>query len=245
MAQTPRNFNTYAPGSRGPLEVLIGANWRRVPKVRNVGFTATTPSDSSVEYVDEPTETRSGSSGPGSVAYDLTRAPLFESYRTCYEAFKEGTILSFRDYGGTPTSFSNPASASTDTVEITTAGVVTLKGTLNAGSAAQPLQPWIPGRGLVIAGVGYSIEEVTGAKALRVVRYGDIASGILTPGSKDIDSAVAATADWDIVQYGTRREFTGRVTEMGAFSRGSNNEGQVDRMVVNVQLFPDDVIVVE
>ena len=207
---------------------------------------ATAATESSIEYVDQPTETRSGASGPGNVTYDLTRAPAMEAYRACYDAFKEGTILSFRDWGGVPVVFENPSTATSDTIAVVGAtGLLTLAGTLEAGTSANPRAPFIPGRVLVLGGVAYTVEEVTSpGNAIRVSRLGSVTGGIATPDAVAL-ADVAATASWSVSQYGTRREFTGRVTEMGAYTRGSNNEGQVDRMMVNVQLFPDDVVVVE
>ena len=242
----PLQHNEYSPGSRGPLEVMIGSNWRRVPKVRNVGFSATPATSSSIEYVDQPTETRSGASGPGNVTYDLTRAPAMEAYRTCYDAFKEGSVLTFRDWGGVPVVYENPSTATSDTVAVVGAtGLLTLAGDLSAGTSDNPRAPFLPGRVLVIGSVAYTIEEVVPtAEVPRVSRLGAVAGGIATPDSVAL-ADVAATASWSVVQYGTRREFVGRAEEMGAYTRGANNEGQVDRLVVNVQLFPDDVIVVE
>ena len=57
--------------------------------------------------------------------------------------------------------------------------------------------------------------------------------------------AVAATASWSSVQYGTRREFSGRVTMTGAYTRGASDEGQVDQIVINIHSFPSDRYVVE
>ena len=242
----PLQHNEYSPGSRGPLEVMIGSTFRRVPKVRNVGFSATPATSSSIAYVDQPQETRSGASGPGSVTYDLTRAPAFEAYRTCYDAFKEGSVLTFRDWGGVPVVYSNPSTATSDTIALTaSSGLLTLAGTLDAGTSDSPRAPFLPGRVLVLGGVAYTIEEVVPTtNRVRISRYGAVAAGIATPDGVAL-ADVAASATWSISQYGTRREFVGRVEEMSAYTRGANNEGQVDRMVVNVQLFPDDVLVVE
>ena len=240
----PLQYNDYAPGSRGPLEVMVGNTFRRVPKIRNVGYSATAATESSIEYVDSPTETRSGASGPGNVTFDLTRAPAMESYRACYEAFKEGHLQTFQDWGGVPVVYENPAANTADTIAITGAsGLLTLAGSLSAGTPENPASPFIPGRVLVIGGVAYALEEVT-ATGVRVSRYGAVSGGVATPDSVAL-ADVTATASWSISQYGTRRTFTGRVTELGAYSRGADNSGQVDRMVVNVQLFPDDVLVVE
>ena len=60
----PLQYNDYSPGSRGPLEVLIGSDWRRLPKIRNVGFTATAATESTVEYVDQPSESGAGLLAP-------------------------------------------------------------------------------------------------------------------------------------------------------------------------------------
>ena len=243
----PLQHNEYSPGSRGPLEVDVGSGtYRRVPKVRNVGFSATAATESSIEYVDQVTETRSGASGPGNVTYDLTRAPAMEAYRKCYDAFKEGELLSFRDWGGVPVVYENPATATSDTIAIVGAtGLLTLAGSLASGTSDNPLAPFLPGRVLVIASVAYTIEEVVPtANVPRVSRLGAVSGGIATPDSVAL-ADVSATASWSISQYGTRRDFTGRVTEMGAYTRGANNEGQVDRAVINVQVFPNDLIVVE
>lgn len=243
MAQKPLQYNDYSPGSRGPLEVLIGSDWRRLPKIRNVGFSATAATESSIEYVDQPTETRSGSSGPGNVTYDLTRAPAMEAYRTCYDGFKVGSLLTFRDYGGVPVEYKNPSTATSDTIAVVGAtGLLTLAGTLTPGTADAPASPFIPGRVLVLGAKAFTLEEVT-ASGVRVSRLGAVSGEVATPDSVALADETA-TATWSIVQYGTRREFTGRVTEMGAYTRGSNNEGQVDRMTVNVQVFPDDVLIV-
>ena len=159
------------------------------------------------------------------MTYDLTRAPAMEAYRACYDAFKEGKVLSFRDYGGVPVEYKNPSTATSDTIAVVGAtGLLTLAGTLTAGTSDNPNQTFNPGRVLVLGGVAYTLEEVTTAGNIRVSRLGSVSSGIATPDEVAL-ADVAASASWSVVQYGTRREFTGRVTEMGAFTRGSNNEG--------------------
>ena len=145
---TPLSFNVYAPGSRGPLEVLDGSDWRMVPKVRNVGFSATSPSETTTEYVSEVTETRTGQAGPGNVTYDVTRAPSMRAYRLLRAAFEEGNEVTLRDWGGIPEVFDNPATATADTIAIATTGVVTLSGSLNAGTAREPSNRFQPGPNL-------------------------------------------------------------------------------------------------
>ena len=252
----PISFNDYSPDSRGQLMVQLGDSWYRVPKVRNVGFTATTPTDTTTEYVDQPTETRSGSSGPGSVTYDLSRAPTKLAYRRIYDAYKAGTVLTFRDFGGDPTEFDNstPAdtieiSVPTNTTDPTTAAV--LAGALSAGSATSPTNMFRPGKMFTISNVAYTIEEVTGDKGLTVSRYGAVTplSGVQNSLVALEDStalqAVAASADWEMYEPSTVREYAGRVTEMGAYSRSASNEPQVDRMVINVLAFPTDRILLK
>ena len=145
-----------------------------------------------------------------------------EAYRTCYDAFKEGSVLTFRDWGGVPVVYENPSTATSDTVAVVGAsGLLTLAGTLSAGTSDNPRAPFLPGRVLVIGSVAYTIEEIQPApsNAVRVSRLGAVAGGIATPDSEAL-ADVAATASWSIVQYGTRREFVGRAEEMGAYTRG-------------------------
>ena len=240
----PQTFNTVAPGSRGPLEVLDGSDWRQVPKLTSASFTATSPSETTTEFISEPPSSRSGQAGPGSVSYGLIRAPQMRAYRVLREAFEAGTELSFRDWGGIPERFSNPATATSDTIAIANTGVVTLAGSLNAGTDKNPAQIFTPGRVLVIAAVAYTIESVTGAKALTVSRLGAVASGIVTPDDTAL-GAVAATASWVSVKPASRRDFTGRVTTVGAYGREASDEGATDELSVNIHTFPTDLIVVE
>ena len=245
-------FNTYAPGSRGPLEVLDGSTWRRVPKIRNVGFTPTTPSEATTEYVDEPTETRAGQSGPGNVTYDLTRAPTMRAYRVARDAFKTGTILRFRDWGGAPVA----EASGTDQLAVTTGGVGTLSGTgASAGSADAPTAKYRPGRivfptGAAVDDQVLTIESVTGATGLMLTRLGTITTAaaagqpaIVTEDSEDI--TVVANAAFRLSSPGTLREFEGRVTSLGGYTRGANNEGQVDQLVINVLEFPTEMLVAQ
>lgn len=252
---TAVGYNTYAPDSRGPLHVQIEGTWYRLPKVRNVGFTATTPTDTTTEYVDEPTETRSGSSGPGSVTYDLTRAPTMLAYKTVYEAFKDGTSMSFRDFGGNPTRFVNPSTATGNTIALAAPGnsddlttTATLVG-VSAGTKDAPSDMFRPGKLIRLGRQMYTIEEVLTSTTLTVSNYGTVSTpvdGIATVTQDDDDLAVvAASAVWSTHEPGTLREFSGRITEMGAYTRGASNEGQVDRMVVNVLSFPTDSLIVD
>ena len=253
----PIAFNDYSPDSRGLLQVQIGDTWYRVPKVRNVGFTATTPTDTTTEYVDQPTETRSGSSGPGSVTYDLSRAPTKLAYRRIYDAFKTGESLTFRDFGGDPTKFDN-ASTSGRSIAIAAPSPVTrstnptatatLTG-LSAGTPDSPTNMFRPGKMFVIDSVAYTIEEVLTDTTLTISRYGATSAitGVTLQTLEDtIDWAdVPAEVDFQIYEPSTMREFNGRVTEMGAYSRAASNEPQTDRMVVNVLAFPNDRIILE
>ena len=182
-----RKFNTYAPGSRGPLEVLVDSTWRRLPKVRNVQFQPQTPSETSIEYVDEPTETRSGQSGPGTATVDITRSPGLLSYRTLDAAFRDGeTVLRFRDWGGVP---QVEASGAGKTLAITGArGVGVLVG-LNAGSASQPAAMFRPGK-LDWAGVSFprpafnSAKQARPRRGSRTIRSGIPADVRVPPGER-------------------------------------------------------------
>ena len=250
----PRQYNVVAAGSRGPLEVLDGTVWRQLPKIRNVGFVPTSPSEATTEYLDETTETRAGQSGPGNVTYDLTRAPQMKAYRVCRRAFTVGgSVLRFRDWGGIPTT---PRETSgTDMLAVTTAGVGTLTGSgANAGTATAPAPKYRPGRMIFpsAAAAGAQvlvIEAVTGQTGLVLSRYGTIgtAASATEPAcavedDEDIDAVTAAA--FGIASPGTLREFEGVVTSLGGYTRGPNNEGQVDQMVVNVTAFPNDQMVV-
>ena len=243
-------FNVYAPGSRGPLEVSEdGTTWYRLPKIRNVGFASTAPSESTIEYTDEPTETRSGQSGPGNATYDLTRAPTIMGYRICAAAFESGAEVRFRDWGGQPV----VEAVTPGTLAVTTGGVGTLVNE-NAGSAVAPAKRYQPGRVVIPTAAALNaqalvIEGVTGSTGLVLTRLGTITTvaaagqpALVTPDMEDITAVVAAT--FSVVSPGTFREFNGRVTTMGAYTRGPGNEGQVDQLVVNVLDFPSDQLVI-
>lgn len=242
-----RKFNTYAPGSRGPLEVLVDSTWRRLPKVRNVQFQPQTPSETSIEYVDEPTETRSGQSGPGTATVDITRSPGLLSYRTLDAAFRDGeTVLRFRDWGGVPQVDPSGAGKTLAITGATGAGV--LVG-LNAGSASQPAAMFRPGKlvyfGAAVGAQVACIERVTGAQGLELSRYGEIVQaatvtdpGLALPDSEDLEDEAAAV--FNVSSFATMREFEGKVTSLGGYSRAPDNSGQVDQVVVNVLEIPSD-----
>ena len=245
----PFAFDHYAPGSRGPVEVNDGGVWRAIPLIRNVGFTPTTPSETTTEFVDSPSQTRSGQSGPGTVTYDINRAPTLKAYRLCYDAFKAGSELTFRDWGGQPVVESGLTGRAA--VAVTT-GLVTLTVLTDAGTPTAPSIKWSPGRVLYFtSAVGdqvLTIESVVSNSSVQTSRLGEITTAasasspaIVTP---DDAAITAQTAEaFSISRPGTMREFTGRVTSLGGYTRGASNEGQVDQLVVNVLSFPEDNIV--
>ena len=251
-----RKYNTYAPGARGPLQVLVGGVWRPLPKMRNVQFAPQTPTETAIEYVDEPTETRSGQSGPGTATVDITRAPALAAYRACRDAFRDGqTVLRFRDWGGEAQT--EDAAAAGETLAVTTAGVGTLVGA-NAGSPDEPASKFRPGKlvfpyhanGPQANAQVLVIESVTGALGLTVSRYGTVSQvastsdpAIATEDDEDL-AAVTPAARYTISSYATMREFEGKVTNLGGYSRGADDSGQVDQLMINVIALPSDQAVI-
>lgn len=250
----PFEFDHYAPGSRGPFQVqdpVTTTTWRFLVLLRNLGFTPTSPSETTTEFLDSPSQTRSGQSGPGNVTVDINRTPTLKSYRICKEAFDKGGQLTFRDWGGEPV----VESGGTAQFQVTTAGVATLTVLTDAGTPTDPALKYTPGRVIyqngAVGDVAYTIEAVLSSSSLQVSRLGLVTTAaaagqpaIVTPD----DEAIAAVAPGDkhtfmISRPGTLREFTGRVTSLGGYTRGAGNDGQVDQMVVNVLQRPDDLIV--
>lgn len=259
----PFSYGHFAVGSRGPLEVKEpgGSTWWPVPMIRNVNFSPTSPSDTTVDFVDSPSQTRSGQSGPGSATYDLTRVPTLRGYRIVADAFDTGAILEFRDWGGTEPTFETTAAGVT--LAVATTGVGTLVG-VSAGTAANPATMFTPGR-LVYprTAVGaaatpnaglqvLAIERVTGGDKLLLSRFGTVTTKAtatepaqVTEDDTDTAITVVNAGRFGISQPGTLRTFSGRVTSVGGYQRQSGGQAQQEQLQINLQPNPQDLIVLE
>ena len=186
---------------------------------------------------------RPGRPAPGTASWDLNPSDPSVAIRDIVAAAEAGATRFFQeDEGLTQEIHEETTSSNSTTVEVTTAGLITLaqKGTGSgreeAGTNLSPKPPWDRARILLVGSVALFLDDLdTGnASTIQGSYLGDVSGNVVTPETPGapLSSAIVATDAWRIVEWAIRREFSGVMTEVPGHSTSADTRTST----VSVQL---------
>ena len=229
----------YYPANSGEVFVVDAASARHwigdFQSLSSAPDEATTETETSLSKI-IGTRTTTGSGGPGRVSIAYRPYLAFKAHRELVKSFRDESLSEVVHVTGVAKSLRDNAVAA-NTLAIAADGTLTAAGGIEFGSQDEPESPWNQGLGIVIGTVLYVIEDITGAQAGVVSRFGEIVSGFAEEDEVALAN-VAATQSWELVQMGIEESFQGRVSLAG----GKEYAGTTVSSSVNVILssFPSE-----
>ena len=217
----------YIPDGNGVLEIHDADGGKhRILIATRVGYTAATAGVRTRTSLTRQPLVSVSLPGSGQFGFDYEPHPGMMGDRVLEKHHRDGTIADAtwtrgeaaeRTATGAGEDINWPASA-TDAVFVDATG-------LGFGSDDNPSAKWLPGYGIVVGSILYIIMQVIDDTTLRIVKYGDIASGLATEDEDRSITLKGANTDYSVVQMAVQETYSGRVSQAGGDE--SSGDGEV------------------